>query len=336
MLASSYRLSPRHPDRQSAKVVELGELVLEGGHVKRLKDDVWAFLEQVALAALDVGKMDLAEVRVVFEYDCASQPSLQLCIARLNTRFPNSNRVAALLGMVYEANGEYQKALNLYDTLLSKDEANPIIVKRLVAVLRVMDDKDGRGGVAGAIATLVKYLDTYYNDIEGWQELASLYTEQRMCVEKRLVLDLTDLRYRYPQAIFALEELILLSPHNSFFVLQYAETLATQGDLVSSYQQYLRVVEMCERHQKSGSLETGPKQGPWLRALWGLKVVINRFRAIQSSSRKMSKSGTSTEVPEQLDAIDAMVTNLLLNQTYHGASLGSQITRNAARTVLQV
>lgn len=45
-------------------MVEYGTLVLEGGHVKALKDDVWAFLEQVGIAALDLGKFDLAQVRV--------------------------------------------------------------------------------------------------------------------------------------------------------------------------------------------------------------------------------------------------------------------------------
>ena len=52
----------RRPDRQSKKVVEYGTTILEGGHLKRLGNDVWAFLEQVAIAALDMGKLELAEV----------------------------------------------------------------------------------------------------------------------------------------------------------------------------------------------------------------------------------------------------------------------------------
>ena len=53
----------RRPERQSKRIVEYGTLILEGGHIKKLGNDVWAFLEQVALAALDLGKVELAEVR---------------------------------------------------------------------------------------------------------------------------------------------------------------------------------------------------------------------------------------------------------------------------------
>jgi hypothetical protein len=34
-----------------------------------------------------------------------------------------------------------------------------------------------RGNTAGAIDTLRKYLDTYQNDNEAWEELAELYLE---------------------------------------------------------------------------------------------------------------------------------------------------------------
>lgn len=44
-------------------MVEYGTQVLEGGHLTKLGNDVWAFLEQVAIAALDMGKVGLAEVR---------------------------------------------------------------------------------------------------------------------------------------------------------------------------------------------------------------------------------------------------------------------------------
>lgn len=62
IVADRGKWATRRPDRQSAKVVEYGTLVLEGGHVKALKDDVWAFLEQVGIAALDLGRFDLAQV----------------------------------------------------------------------------------------------------------------------------------------------------------------------------------------------------------------------------------------------------------------------------------
>lgn len=52
----------------------------------------------------------------------------------------------------------------------------------MVAVLKSMGDADSKTGPAKAIAALTKYLDTYYTDPEGWQELAAIYLEQHMCV----------------------------------------------------------------------------------------------------------------------------------------------------------
>lgn len=53
----------RRPTRQSARTVEYGQRLLETGYIKRLGDDVlWSALEQIALAALDVGDWELVEV----------------------------------------------------------------------------------------------------------------------------------------------------------------------------------------------------------------------------------------------------------------------------------
>lgn len=135
---------------------------------------------------------------------CQLTGSSQLCVARLNTRFPDSPRVASLQGMLIESAGELGKALTFYEGILAKDETNLVratpvvryettslssvptqtIVKRMVAVLKSMDKFDSRGGTGRAISVLVKYLDTYYGDAEAWQELAALYSEAYMCVRQ--------------------------------------------------------------------------------------------------------------------------------------------------------
>lgn len=142
-----------------------------------------------------------------------------------------------------------------------------------------------RGGTKGAIEALVKHLDTFYQDPEGWQELAELYAEIGLYVSKAIVLDplvamviLIKLPLsccRYQQSIFALEELMLLEPQNSFFQLKLAETLFTAGHLVRAYKAYLRVLEMCNSDKDIN--EGGKGNGPWVRALWGLKVVSRRY-----------------------------------------------------------
>lgn len=230
----------------------------------------------------------------------------QLCVSRLNTRFPDSPRVTSLQGMLIESSGELGKALTFYKGILAKDETNLTIIKRQVAVLKAMGSSDSRGGTDKAIAVLVKYLDTYYTDPEAWQELATLYSEL----------------YMYSQAAFALEELILLVPHNSFFVLQYAETLYTAGEIGASYKAYLRVLEMCG-HTLDGESTSDTRQGPQTRALWGLKLITSKII-----------SGQSIIVEgEQVEAVDAMVTDLLLNKSYKGSSKGVQATREVARKV---
>ena len=51
-------------DRKSAEVCVMGEQILMSpGGLQGLKDEVWPFLEQLALAAMDCGKAGLAKVR---------------------------------------------------------------------------------------------------------------------------------------------------------------------------------------------------------------------------------------------------------------------------------
>lgn len=195
-----------------------------------------------------------------------------------------------------------------------------------------MEQKDGISGSAAAIQSLNKYLDTYYNDAEAWQELASLYLSQNL----------------YSQAAFALEELILLAPSNTFFVLQYAEVLATMDDLPMAYKQYLRVLEMCGTEALELDPQQPNRQGPWTRALWGLKSVTTKLIARQrqtisstqkgAGSKGASNSRSTTaigdEKVEKVEAVDAMVTDLLLNKAYAGSNPGLKATRDAARKVL--
>lgn len=75
--------------RESEEVVSLAETMFEKGQVKGLGDErgllldprkrsaadeqtVWRFLEQVAFAALDVGKLELAQVRSLASSSCES------------------------------------------------------------------------------------------------------------------------------------------------------------------------------------------------------------------------------------------------------------------------
>ena len=119
----------------------------------------------------------------------AKSSPFQQCIAQLDVKFPGSPRVDKLRGLRLEALGKYDDALTLYNALLEADLTNVVrayipsvfprspifapsqpIWKRKISLLRSL------GRIHQATESLVKYLDTFYGDPEGWLELADIYT----------------------------------------------------------------------------------------------------------------------------------------------------------------
>lgn len=128
-----------------------------------------------------------------------------------------------------------------------------MIAKRRIAAIRGQPN-----GLVTATEALADFVDHFPLDQESWQELAALYLQQ----------------YKYRQAAYAMEELILLAPHNSFYLLEYAETLYTVGDVAKAYKIYLRVLELGEGNLKANAGRASDRvSGPWVRTLWGLKMV---------------------------------------------------------------
>ena len=64
--------------------------------------------------------------------ECGDIELVDECSKHLNKKFPDSVRVKRLLGMQYEYTKEYKKALDLYDSLLSKNPSQLLILKRKV------------------------------------------------------------------------------------------------------------------------------------------------------------------------------------------------------------
>lgn len=182
------------PLRNSEEVVEFGEcLLLEHGN--KLGDELWTIYEQVFLASLDCGKLDLAT----------------MCLKELNTQFPGSMRVKKLKGMRLEALERYEEAEKIYDKILEAEPANSVAYKRKIAILK------SQNKIPEAIKELNEYLKKFMSDQEAWMELIDLY------------ISLQDLR----KAKFCMEELILANPHNHLYHQRFAEILYTMGDLES-------------------------------------------------------------------------------------------------------
>ncbi|KAJ1647780.1 tetratricopeptide repeat domain-containing protein [Coemansia erecta] len=193
-------------ERRPFEVLKLAEPLLNKGTISQAGDDVWLVYEQVFLAAIDEGQIELAKAILI----------------TLQKRFSGSQRVKRLYGLVNEAAGHPGESKKLYDEIIEKDETNVLASKRIVAMLKA------QGRYAQAIKELVSYLDVYANDFEGWLELAHLYLGQHM----------------YAQAAFCIEEVILLQPANHYYHLCYAEINYTMGRLDIALKEYLRVVEL--------------------------------------------------------------------------------------------
>ncbi|KAI9009912.1 hypothetical protein CLU79DRAFT_774454 [Phycomyces nitens] len=201
-------------ERQPERVASLGARLIRDKQLSKLGEQVWPIYEQIAIAAFDVGDLELANH----------------CIAQLRTRFnEKSLRFKRLTGMRLEAEGKLGQAQAVYDSILEQDETNMLASKRQIALLKERR-KDQE-----AMEALTKYLDTYYDDHEAWLELCHLYLS----------------KHAYEQAAFCCEELLLLQPANHIFHLKYAEIMYTLHNYPLALKQYCKVLELCKDHVRA-------------------------------------------------------------------------------------
>ncbi|KAJ9645209.1 Inositol phosphatase SIW14 [Coniosporium tulheliwenetii] len=202
--------------------------------------------------------------------------SARICLEKLTQRFGEDNeRVMALRGMYHEAVAEDYKALESifrgYEEVLKKDPTNMPIRKRRVALLKAMNRP------IDATTALVGLLDASPTDAEAWAELADLYLTQNL----------------YAQAIFSLEEVLLITPnawniHARMGEILYLSSLATNSNndgnlmrgLCESMRRFCRSIELCDNY---------------LRGYYGLKLV--RPLAHFHSPQQPLSTNTSTNNP---------------------------------------
>ncbi|KAL7083890.1 hypothetical protein ACP275_14G189500 [Erythranthe tilingii] len=180
--------------RRSDKVLKYGFSILNDSKKRSaLGPEEWTLYEQVAIAAMDCQRLDLAK-----EY-----------IKNLQRKFPGSKRVGRLEAMLLEAKGSWSEAEKAYSSLLEENQFDQVIHKRRVAMAKA------QGNISGAIEWLNKYLETFMADHDAWRELAEIYVSLQM----------------YKQAAFCYEELILSQPTIPLYHLAYADVLYTLGGL---------------------------------------------------------------------------------------------------------
>ncbi|PIN23406.1 hypothetical protein CDL12_03866 [Handroanthus impetiginosus] len=172
--------------RRSDKVLKYGVAILKDPKKRSaLGPEEWTLYEQVAIAAMDCQRLDLAKD----------------CIKDLRAKFPQSRRVDRLEAMWLEAKGSWADAEKAYSSLLEENQFDQAIHKRRVAMAKA------RGNLSEAIEWLNKYLEIFMADHDAWRELAEIYVSLQM----------------YKQAAFCYEELILSQPTSPLYQLAYAD-----------------------------------------------------------------------------------------------------------------
>ncbi|EJD05303.1 TPR-like protein [Fomitiporia mediterranea MF3/22] len=266
--------------RQSQEILDAGVplLLSKKSALSDVHSTTW--LEQLALAAIDVGNLDIADE----------------CIDTLTECFPGSPRVDVLVGIRKEVSLPMEVVLDYYDGLLDADESNSAAWKRKIVVLR------RSGDIAKAVDQLSKFLDTYYTDVEGWLELADIFSSCN----------------QYDAALRSLQHALLLAPQNPFYVLQSAEVAYTTGDIPLALKFFLMAIDMTEEPDidPASRVEAVP-EGIAVRAWFGLKQCT---RHLITDPRTASTSRSQTTVPQHVHLLDELATERLLTSysTYSG------------------
>ncbi|KAF9653693.1 TPR-like protein [Thelephora ganbajun] len=217
------------------KTFDDGLPLLDSDGWKR-RADSWEFLEVLALAALDSERYDVSD----------------RCIKHLVEKFGNSPRVDVLSGIRIEAMGKPEIALEYYNRLLEDDPTNSAAWRRKAYVLRIM------GKLDKSVEELTALLDTFYNEVDGWVELAEVY---HLCNQ-------------YNYALQALSHALLLAPQNPFYVLEFAEIAYASGDMPLAVKMFLVTVDMTDDEDAP---ITSYQMDVTLRAWYGVKLSLRRL-----------------------------------------------------------
>jgi tetratricopeptide (TPR) repeat protein len=181
--------------------------------------------------------------------------SAYLCLEEITERFGKENeRVMALQGLYEEAtaenDAELQAVLARYEELLKEDPTLFAVQKRRAALLRSM------GKTNEAVVALTYLLDSSPIDAESWSEIADLYLTQGL----------------YEQAIFSLEEVLLVTPNAWNIHARLGEVLFLAANKSEGAEQIKGLSEAMRRFCRSVEL-----CDDYLRGYYGLKLVRPRF-----------------------------------------------------------
>ena len=127
------------------------------------------------------------------------------------------------------------------------------------------------GKLDKSVEELTTLLDTFYNEVDGWVELAEIY---HLCNQydfhPRYLLQKAHASFRHNYALQAISHALLLAPQNPFYVLEFAEIAYSSGDMPLAVKTFLMAVDMTDDEE---SPITSYQTDITLRAWYGVKLV---------------------------------------------------------------
>ncbi|ORX52187.1 protein prenylyltransferase [Piromyces finnis] len=192
-------------------VIELAKPLIDNKFSSLDSVEKYEILEQLIIAYLDINDVLKAE-----KY-------LSIITKKIDNGY--SSRLQKLNGMIEETKGNYEKAIDIYNETLKKDELNEAVHKRLIAVNIANGNRDE------AIKLLNKYLEIFVSgDEDAWLQLADLYLLDNQC----------------QQAAYCIEEVILIDPRNHLYYLRYADIMLCLGKYQMASKYYCKALDLCK------------------------------------------------------------------------------------------
>lgn len=126
--------------RSHDEIIDLWTENLSRRNLSSLGDEKWLILEQIFKSALH----------------CSKQSIARQCLEQLEKQFkPTSHRVMTLNAMYFESIDEFERAEEIYSTLLEDNETDAIVRKRQISLLKEQNQ------IREAISELNSYLELY-------------------------------------------------------------------------------------------------------------------------------------------------------------------------------
>ncbi|KAK6077357.1 tetratricopeptide repeat domain-containing protein [Seiridium cupressi] len=276
--ATALQLSQQAPKIIKAAPGAVSTSVLQSLFSASETPELWTIYENLLLSCLRTG----------------DEESAHQCLGRLINRFGDDNeRIMAFIGLLKEADAEDNATLEVvlkeYQAILEKNPTNIPIAKRRVALLRSL------GRVSDAIAALISLLDFSPTDNEAWSELSDMYFSQGL----------------YSQAIFALEEVLVLQPNAWNIHARLGELLLMAAKSTQQNDASRQRIEALKRFSRSVEL-----CDDYLRGFYGLKLTTKQLLGEpQKTTKQSDDDGLSSPDAATLRQLDELATGKLAEIT---------------------